>query len=186
MRSLKSDPVIKAIETDVPETDLYEREIEVIAECLARGERLTNLTPGGDHCAREGWEHTLDAREAISIAARERTTHAEDCSCFACSPKSGEDHPRFGTHHTEETKRTIGEKVSKANRGKSKSPEHVARVWAARRENGTDGHTDETRAKISRTKRERASVTVPCPECGRECKGEAGMRIHRKKAHRRV
>lgn len=84
---------------------------------IRRYNPLFNFTKGGEGIL--GHKHSLKTREKIS------RNHADF---------SGKNHPQYGTHLSEETKK----KISKAHTGKKLSKEHIQKI----KENHKDSHRE--------------------------------------------
>ena len=96
-----------------------------------------NLTLGGDGAfGRVGEKHPLfgkkrpDFAKKISGEAHPMFGVSRPDLAARNSKNSGESHPFFGKKRPEH-----GVKVSQALKGKKKSPEHIAKIWASRRAN---------------------------------------------------
>jgi group I intron endonuclease len=96
-----------------------------------------NLTRGGDGAyGRSGEKHPFfglkrpDFAKKISGEAHPMFGVTRPDLSARNSQNSGENHPFFGKKRPEH-----GAKVSQALKGKKKSPEHMAKVWASRRAN---------------------------------------------------
>ena len=149
---------------------LNEREIFWIATLNCKAPNGYNLTDGGEGTsghshseetkAKIGAKHkgiprSPETRAKLSAANRGENNpnygkHPSDETLAKMSAAhSGENHPMYGKHHTDATRAKISESKMGQGKGVPKSPEHIAKIVAARKGKKLKPHSPEHNAKIS-------------------------------------